>query len=328
MGTYNTAETGLQCPRCGHDAEKVEVELFFGDTSHMTTIEIGGLYPFYSRKSEKNGGLPSADWIVGGGYAVCGTCGRDFFCDALVERRPASTSLVTYLPLLALVPSTVIVPYSADHEEPSTPCRICGASETRCRTFLGAVQKEQLLCDADGCRGTSIRTLAVPPRIHVASRRAVLDGEVDVGAYGAVISIQDMGIEAPPAVQEHPNALILHFDDIFRDLWKPGQGHPPEPHHVQRIMDFARQHPDARMLIHCQAGVSRSGAAACIVQAVRVADAGERLRPSHVDALIFCFDLFPNDLMLQWADELLGCRPGLTQTVGPVVQQARGWWSD
>jgi predicted protein tyrosine phosphatase len=58
--------------------------------------------------------------------------------------------------------------------------------------------------------------------------------------------------------------LILEFDDVGERM-ELGD-HPPQEEDIRRIIDFAeRLEPNARVLIHCAAGISRSTAAAWIV---------------------------------------------------------------
>lgn len=112
---------------------------------------------------------------------------------------------------------------------------------------------------------------------------------------------------APIAPGRH---LRLACDDIVAPLEGFVQ---PETEHVAELIAFARTwERSAPILIHCQAGVSRSTAAALTVGAVccegREAEMARRLRAIAPHAN-------PNRRMVALADALLGCRGRLIQAV-------------
>jgi predicted protein tyrosine phosphatase len=97
-----------------------------------------------------------------------------------------------------------------------------------------------------------------------------LAGNCDAGA-SHVLSILDPSFPVPEAFGafgEHKK-LELRFEDIIEDL--PGRI-PPQPEHVAQILAFGRdlqteQRPDAQLLVHCHAGISRSTASMAILLA-------------------------------------------------------------
>jgi predicted protein tyrosine phosphatase len=96
----------------------------------------------------------------------------------------------------------------------------------------------------------------------------------------------------------------LHFDDIVEAV--PGYLEPSEEH-VGSIIDLAATLADTdRILVHCQAGISRSSAAALIILAVRnpgqERDIAARLRAEGPWFV-------PNRLMVEIADRLIGRGP-------------------
>ena len=117
-----------------------------------------------------------------------------------------------------------------------------------------------------------------------------------------LISITDPDTPAPvvPGLASAQH-LTLAFHDV--EVAPPGMV-APQQEHVERILAFAagwdRQHP---LLVHCHAGVSRSMAAAVMVQAVvmpgREAEITRLLRQRAPHA-------FPNRRMIALADALLG----------------------
>ena len=108
--------------------------------------------------------------------------------------------------------------------------------------------------------------------------------------------------------------LRASMDDVERtDL--PGA---PTPEHAAMILAFGRALPDgARLLIHCEQGVSRSGAAALalLAQEVPIDDAVTALRRLRPQA-------HPNRLLLAYADTALGCDGKLLAHLAAIRQYA------
>ncbi len=137
-----------------------------------------------------------------------------------------------------------------------------------------------------------------------------------------LISLTDPGTPAPvvPGL-EHKQHLKLTFHDI--DVPRP-DSIAPQKEHIEQIIAFAtdwdRQHP---LLVHCHAGVSRSTAAAIIVQALtaegRERDVAHLLRARAPHAN-------PNRRMIALADELLDRNGQLIEAVaamGPPTAVAK-----
>ena len=79
------------------------------------------------------------------------------------------------------------------------------------------------------------------------------------------------------------------------------------------------------MLIHCHAGISRSGAAACIVQAIRDLDEQGEVDAAKLEDLVVRYMLFPNDRMISLAEDELGLDSALHDAVDPAVKKVWGW---
>lgn len=121
-----------------------------------------------------------------------------------------------------------------------------------------------------------------------------------------VLSILDPEFEDPPAFAAFPphSRLALRFNDIIDP--EPGRLAPAKAD-VERLLAFGRElaeAPDAHLLIHCHAGVSRSTASAALILAQvwpdrparAVLDAVAKIRPRA----------WPNLRILEFGDELLG----------------------
>ena len=122
-----------------------------------------------------------------------------------------------------------------------------------------------------------------------------------------VISLIDPDCELrPPAGVDPANHLTLRFHDITAPL--PGHV-APRAEHIERLLAFGVEWGgDARTLIHCHAGVSRSPAAAFILMcqhnAGREEEAALVLRRQGPHVL-------PNRWMVELADALLDRRSRL-----------------
>ena len=75
-----------------------------------------------------------------------------------------------------------------------------------------------------------------------------------------IISINSVSFpaEPPPFSEEFlhaENLLVLYFDDVDE-----GQPHAMTPEQAKQIVDFARIEDPRPIIVHCTAGISRSGA--------------------------------------------------------------------
>jgi predicted protein tyrosine phosphatase len=120
-----------------------------------------------------------------------------------------------------------------------------------------------------------------------------------------VLSILDPGENAPAVGISAENHLVQHFHDVTTGV---GQGpawiEPPMGGHIARIIEFARAAgPEARILVHCHMGVSRSPAAVLIIAAALTGSAEE------AEACLQAIDpragTEPNARMIQMADRQL-----------------------
>jgi predicted protein tyrosine phosphatase len=111
-----------------------------------------------------------------------------------------------------------------------------------------------------------------------------------------------------PEEEQPPTPRGMRAEDHLRvpihDVDSPGAGtHAPGRHHITALVAFLRATPpEASILIHCLAGVSRSTAAALIALALeapgRERDAALCLRAASPFA-------DPNRLMIELADDVL-----------------------
>lgn len=118
--------------------------------------------------------------------------------------------------------------------------------------------------------------------------------------HDAVITIEDPDCGFGLRVKNGMPQLVLAFNDIDRldRHWVA-----PSVEHVTQAIDFARQHKDGKLLIHCAAGVSRSPAIALAIIADRLGAGGE------TDAVEYLFSTYasiqPNERVVACADRVL-----------------------
>jgi predicted protein tyrosine phosphatase len=164
-----------------------------------------------------------------------------------------------------------------------------------------------------------VSPVTLHPEIIIASRTQAERLLVSKGpgpAIPHVISIGAPGDAAPSGFERCAAGIRLEFHDITEDT---GFELGPKAWHVEQVIDFARsiQHEQGTLLVHCEAGISRSSAAALTVFATwlgagKEQEAVERTYAAQPDA-------WPNSLFVRLADELLARDGALTAAVNEAV---------
>lgn len=139
-------------------------------------------------------------------------------------------------------------------------------------------------------------------QVYVSSRNQVSKITSKVGATH-VLSLLDPGKR--PWL--HPSTSSQNWKLLtFEDVEDPSYDRAPTQEHVEQILAWARKLPnDTVLLVHCEAGISRSPAAALAIL----------VQYHGVDKIDQCLDLLfgvrpesaPNLLIAKYADELLEC---------------------
>lgn len=125
--------------------------------------------------------------------------------------------------------------------------------------------------------------------------------------YVGAISIGDIEEPAPSfSKQKNCKVLRLEFDDVCWSSLITDNDVLPSEKDVHRIINFAKMfNEDDEILIHCHHGISRSSAAGFIANCIWLGPFQEE------DALSLTLDschshwVFPNDIMVGYADEIL-----------------------
>lgn len=125
---------------------------------------------------------------------------------------------------------------------------------------------------------------------------------------------------APPAFDTVHGERHLHL--AFNDITAPREGYRmPEPQHVAQLIAFARNwNPERAMIVHCYAGISRSTAAAYIMQCALLPRAdeqklAEQLREASPSAT-------PNPLLISYADDMLGRDGAMVRAIRSIGRGA------
>jgi len=143
------------------------------------------------------------------------------------------------------------------------------------------------------------------------------------GDISDILSILDPGLPRPTALTNLLAGSLLELR--FHDVIVPERAAvPPNASHIERILAFGRQvikkGRTAHLLIHCQAGYSRSTAAAalCLAQAHPIRSAYEVLG----ELVRRCPKAWPNLLMLELGDEALGRQGEFIAAAGALYRRA------
>ncbi len=140
--------------------------------------------------------------------------------------------------------------------------------------------------------------------IHIAPLERVARLFSTLPAPAHVIGLLSPEMPHPDLPVPEERRLRLSFHDVAAAT--PGFL-PPEAEHVRRIIGFARRWRARRgraLLVHCWAGVSRSTAAAFIIQCALHPDADERALARRLRRLAPFAT--PNARLVALADDLLG----------------------
>jgi len=151
-------------------------------------------------------------------------------------------------------------------------------------------------------------------KVFVCQRSAVSRKTSQVGATH-VLSLLDPGKQ--PFLHpktDRKNWLLLHFEDNLNET----DANSPTRAHVAKILEWGQSLPhNAVVLVHCEAGVSRSTAAAL---ALLVQHHGNDKIDECIQLLLEVRPVAcPNPLITLFADEQLGCNGELHEKAEKVA---------
>ncbi|MBD1923495.1 HEAT repeat domain-containing protein [Microcoleus sp. FACHB-831] len=138
-----------------------------------------------------------------------------------------------------------------------------------------------------------------------------------------LISIGSPGDPPLPGYNRIPHRLRLEFDDIDIPSNDP-EGVLPTLEHILKVIDFASVIAKGKgnLLIHCQAGISRSAAVALTVCARLLGSGREEQALAYV--LTAKPEALPNRWIVELADEALG-RGGKLIKVAQMHRESQHW---
>lgn len=149
---------------------------------------------------------------------------------------------------------------------------------------------------------------------YVCSRNQVAKLTSKVGATH-VLSLLDPGVRPylHPKTDRNNWLLIVCCDLLKEDL-----PNSPQREHVQQILDWGKQLPsDAVVVVHCEAGVSRSTAAALALMVQDTNDIDLCIKRLVDIRPVAC----PNPVIAKYADELLECGGKLYKAADELAQK-------
>ena len=154
-----------------------------------------------------------------------------------------------------------------------------------------------------------------PLKIIIASRTQAEQLLMSKGPGPAIQHIISIGAPRDPTPAGFEMCATGIRLEFFDDTGEAG----PRPWHVNKVIDFARQvqHERGKLLVHCEAGISRSSAAALTVFATWLGTGKEQEAVDQTYAAQP--DAWPNSQFVELADELLGRDGALIAAVDKVV---------
>lgn len=157
------------------------------------------------------------------------------------------------------------------------------------------------------------------PRLKICSRsEAAQILRAADGSIATMVSIGDPGDVPPPGLSVPRRVLRLEFRDTILIADPDG----PREEDAASIVEFAQtvEELGGTCLIHCQAGLSRSPATAVLMLAAMLGSGRDLTAAREVRRLVP--QGFPNPLLVQLGDSLLGRRGSLSRAVEAVFDAA------
>jgi predicted protein tyrosine phosphatase len=140
-----------------------------------------------------------------------------------------------------------------------------------------------------------------------------------------LISISDPTDGPPREVEEHAGrTLMLTFHDISEQR---GNLVTPTLDDVWKIVKFSKEiKPDEYVLCHCNAGISRSSAAALIILATKLGNSKQAAMDAVERVLAVKNIIHPNRAMVGFADDILGYDGALVGAHASTFEGHGGFW--
>ncbi len=167
----------------------------------------------------------------------------------------------------------------------------------------------------------TISSTTLEPEVIIASRRQaerLLMSESPGLPICHMISIGAPGDPVPEGFDLCATAIRLEFFDVSQDT---DFEYGPQAWQVERVIDFAHtiQGQGGKLLVHCEAGISRSSAAALTVFATWLGVGKEQ---EAVDKTYAAQpQAWPNSLFVELADDLLGRDGTLVAAVNRAIEK-------
>jgi len=140
-----------------------------------------------------------------------------------------------------------------------------------------------------------------------------------------VVSISDPEDGPPPEVENHPRRTLML---VFHDISTPRLNRVmPTRNDVVKIVNFAEaMGPREYVLCHCNAGISRSSAAALIIFASKLEPSPRSAQQAVTEVMRVKSIIHPNKLMVAFADDVLGYDGALVGAHAATFEGGGGFW--
>jgi predicted protein tyrosine phosphatase len=155
----------------------------------------------------------------------------------------------------------------------------------------------------------TVPVIEIVPRVQASE---LLLSKSRGASIGCLVSIGDPGQRHPEGFERIAQRLRLEFHDVLENS---DMESAPCAEDVERIVRFAERNAtaDLKVLVHCEAGISRSTAAALILYAVWLGPGAEDEAVARVIASVP--EARPNRTIVRLADEALERRGALLAAV-------------
>jgi len=140
-----------------------------------------------------------------------------------------------------------------------------------------------------------------------------------------VVSISDPEDGPPSEVENHPGRTLML---TFHDISTPRSRHVlPTRRDVLEIVKFAEAiGPGEYVMCHCNAGISRSSAAALTILASKLEPSPRSAQQAVTEVMRVKSIIHPNKLMVAFADEILGYGGALLGAHASTFEGGGGFW--
>lgn len=134
-----------------------------------------------------------------------------------------------------------------------------------------------------------------------------------------ILSLLDRGVRPfLPDGFKRENWKLLEMEDV----WNPNTFDAPKKEQIQSALDWSARLPmDASLIVHCEAGVSRSTAMALGIMVQKMGTVPDRIEKAAAKLIEIRPQACPNPLIAQYCDEILECNNAFFQASEEIAKR-------